>query len=334
MDVSQIGEAERCLIQLCNELVLQKNSRTVVSWQIQEALEAAGLATQRAKAILILEGLGVLVPRPASELPKTDSRGNETFGSKLRRQFLRHSGPSSWTIEHALFDRLRNDAAAGTHFIEADELNRVEQIQAKFQAVREAAAIVFTAWHTMTNGMKDGETRTMNERECRLFSSICMELQKKVDELKPIVEPLEALATRYLHSLPGKWGIDLMRELDELANPTIMERPFKLLTQRERELANLIHLLKGSAAIPSTPPDANKAKGEAPTAEQPKRKVNPRDKYCYEQMAKGRSLKEIMAAVNKRKVWEPIATVQGISAAARRYANANVLPWPLNDIQR
>jgi hypothetical protein len=55
-----------------------------------------------------------------------------------------------------------------------------------------------------------------------------------------------------------------------------------------------------------------------------------RDKFCYEQRRKGRSLKDIMAAVNKRRSWEPIATPQGVSQAAKRYALAKKLPWPLN----
>jgi hypothetical protein len=60
------------------------------------------------------------------------------------------------------------------------------------------------------------------------------------------------------------------------------------------------------------------------------RKPNPRDKFCYDQRSKGRSLKEILAAVNKRTKWEPIDTVQGVSAAAKRHAKANELPWPVN----
>jgi hypothetical protein len=58
-------------------------------------------------------------------------------------------------------------------------------------------------------------------------------------------------------------------------------------------------------------------------------KVNPRDKYCYEGIKKGDSLKEIMDAVNVRRQWEPLTTVQGVSQAAKRHAEKHGLKWPL-----
>jgi hypothetical protein len=61
----------------------------------------------------------------------------------------------------------------------------------------------------------------------------------------------------------------------------------------------------------------------------PASKMNPRDKYCYERMKKGDLLKAIMAAVNRRKGWEPLETVQGVSQAAKRHARKHGLKWPL-----
>jgi hypothetical protein len=58
-------------------------------------------------------------------------------------------------------------------------------------------------------------------------------------------------------------------------------------------------------------------------------KVNPRDKYCYERMKKGDLLKAIMDAVNERSQWDPLATVQGVSQAAKRHAENHGLKWPL-----
>jgi hypothetical protein len=57
-------------------------------------------------------------------------------------------------------------------------------------------------------------------------------------------------------------------------------------------------------------------------------KANPRDKFCYEQRVKRIPLKTIMQKVNKRKGWEPLETVQGVSQAAKRHAQAQGLTWP------
>ncbi|MBM3996837.1 MAG: hypothetical protein FJ303_22185 [Planctomycetes bacterium] len=58
-------------------------------------------------------------------------------------------------------------------------------------------------------------------------------------------------------------------------------------------------------------------------------KSNPRDKYCYERLKKGDSLKAIMEAVNDRPTWEPLYTSQAVSQASRRYAQKHGKPWPL-----
>jgi hypothetical protein len=63
----------------------------------------------------------------------------------------------------------------------------------------------------------------------------------------------------------------------------------------------------------------------------PKERPNPRDKFIYNRMRKGDSLKQIRSAVHSRKEWEDmdvIGTVQGISAAAKRYAKKFNKPWP------
>jgi hypothetical protein len=58
-------------------------------------------------------------------------------------------------------------------------------------------------------------------------------------------------------------------------------------------------------------------------------KPNPRDKYCYERMKKGDSLKKIMATVNNRRRWYPLDTIQGVSQAAKRHAQNHGLKWPV-----
>jgi hypothetical protein len=58
-------------------------------------------------------------------------------------------------------------------------------------------------------------------------------------------------------------------------------------------------------------------------------RMNPRDKYCYERMRKGDSLQQIMEAVNRRRRWEPLLTIQGVSQAAKRHALSQGQPWPL-----
>jgi hypothetical protein len=55
---------------------------------------------------------------------------------------------------------------------------------------------------------------------------------------------------------------------------------------------------------------------------------DPRDKYCYEQIADGTPLKTIREGVTLRKWWEPIDTVQGVTHAAKRYAVRHSLRWP------
>lgn len=55
---------------------------------------------------------------------------------------------------------------------------------------------------------------------------------------------------------------------------------------------------------------------------------DPRDRYCYEQIADGTTLKLIREGVIRRRRWEPIDTVQGVSHAAKRYALRHSLRWP------
>jgi hypothetical protein len=55
---------------------------------------------------------------------------------------------------------------------------------------------------------------------------------------------------------------------------------------------------------------------------------DPRDKFCYDSLKKRKSLKWIKDALSKRSQWEPLSTTQGISQAAKRYADRHSLPWP------
>jgi hypothetical protein len=57
---------------------------------------------------------------------------------------------------------------------------------------------------------------------------------------------------------------------------------------------------------------------------------DPRDKFIYEQMEKGKNLTWIKNRVNRKKSWQHLDTDQAVSAAARRYALRNALPWPIN----
>jgi hypothetical protein len=56
---------------------------------------------------------------------------------------------------------------------------------------------------------------------------------------------------------------------------------------------------------------------------------DPRDTFCYYQLKKGTSLKDIKIAVQKRKEWEPLNSEQAVWQAARRYAIRKGLPWPI-----
>src|SRR5262249_21857331 len=55
-----------------------------------------------------------------------------------------------------------------------------------------------------------------------------------------------------------------------------------------------------------------------------------RDKFICESMAKGKTRAVIRNEVNKRKSWETLDSEQAVSAAAKRYANRQGLPWPIN----
>jgi hypothetical protein len=64
----------------------------------------------------------------------------------------------------------------------------------------------------------------------------------------------------------------------------------------------------------------------------PRRSPNEeRDRFCYEQKCAGMSWKGIRQAVNGRPDWEPIDTDQGLSQAAKRYAERHNKPWPISD---
>jgi hypothetical protein len=55
-----------------------------------------------------------------------------------------------------------------------------------------------------------------------------------------------------------------------------------------------------------------------------------RDCYCYQQKKAGQTWRAIQEAVNNRSEWEPIDTEQGVSQAAKRYAERHDKPWPIS----
>jgi hypothetical protein len=57
---------------------------------------------------------------------------------------------------------------------------------------------------------------------------------------------------------------------------------------------------------------------------------DPRDKFIYEHMAKGKTRAWIRNRVSARKPWERLESDQGVSDAARRYAVRHNLPWPIH----
>lgn len=56
---------------------------------------------------------------------------------------------------------------------------------------------------------------------------------------------------------------------------------------------------------------------------------NKRDAFIYKEMKAGRNLAGIKVKVNEHKEWYLIDTDQGISQAAKRYAERTKKPWPL-----
>jgi hypothetical protein len=69
-----------------------------------------------------------------------------------------------------------------------------------------------------------------------------------------------------------------------------------------------------------------------PTGGKPRKRQSSneaRDRFCYAQLKVGTTLKEIRAAVNSRQGWEPLATDQAVSQAAKRYAQRHGKEWPI-----
>ena len=56
---------------------------------------------------------------------------------------------------------------------------------------------------------------------------------------------------------------------------------------------------------------------------------DPRDAYIYREMKAGTTHAAIRTHVNNHEGWEPLHTEQGISQAAKRYAERHNKPWPL-----
>jgi hypothetical protein len=61
----------------------------------------------------------------------------------------------------------------------------------------------------------------------------------------------------------------------------------------------------------------------------PKHDPKNRDNCIYHWMVEQKSLQWIKNRVNKRKSWEPLDTVQGVSLAGKRFATKHHLPWPV-----
>jgi hypothetical protein len=54
-----------------------------------------------------------------------------------------------------------------------------------------------------------------------------------------------------------------------------------------------------------------------------------RDRFIYVKLKKGKTRAWIKNRLAERRTWEPLESEQGISAAARRYAQRHDLPWPI-----
>lgn len=69
---------------------------------------------------------------------------------------------------------------------------------------------------------------------------------------------------------------------------------------------------------------SEKAKAAIPPATNPN---DARDKFCYDKMASGKTRAWIRNHLSTS--WEPLNSEQGVSAAAKRYAERRSLPWPI-----
>lgn len=72
------------------------------------------------------------------------------------------------------------------------------------------------------------------------------------------------------------------------------------------------------------------AGGNHSSAPEYKNPNNVRDKFCYDQMHKGTERKTIRKRIKDKTKWNQLATDQAVTAAAKRYAERNNLPWPID----
>jgi hypothetical protein len=190
--------------------------------------------------------------------------------------------------------------------------------------------------------------------------------------LSPAGEPTaewSAFCQRYEERTKSLWASDTERQLnialaleanavcDKDGQPTIPpdhERTGKqaksLSEENPREAEDLNELVRPLGATKADDPQMTTAAEQGvqtggngpsdsqrpPTLKQQNSSgtVNPRDKYCYNRMSRGDSLQVIKNAINRRRGWDPLDTIQGVSAAAKRYAIKHGRPWPISSAQR
>ena len=73
------------------------------------------------------------------------------------------------------------------------------------------------------------------------------------------------------------------------------------------------------------------AKAPSQTAAPKENPNDKRDEFAYTSLKAGKSLQVIKNKINNRRAWQPLESLQGVSAAAKRYAlrQRPPLPWPV-----
>ena len=98
------------------------------------------------------------------------------------------------------------------------------------------------------------------------------------------------------------------------------------------EMPGATNYHEAAAALDVFQRAVEKLSDSSPSETPPASKENPndkRDKFAYTSLKAGKSLQVIKNKINNRRTWEPLESVQGVSAAAKRYAERHSLPWPI-----
>jgi hypothetical protein len=160
--------------------------------------------------------------------------------------------------------------------------------------------------------------KALHRREKDFNRELTKQVQAAFADHFPILKDLEQFATR----LPG-WtqGADALALVMDFLQVEFGWTPTEITKQTPVQIINAVLNALRRKETKSQPSHGS---------ELAKNANDKRDSFIYSQMKAGVSLKDLLAIVNNRKAWEPLESEQGISAAAKRYAERQDKLWPIH----